>query len=546
MKRIKNYSSLLLLTLLSTSAFALQCPDKSNTPYCPSSGSTLLDETYPTQAFVISNQPMLASKEARAVTQKFVSKVISNYDYKNVPQIILPMTKKSDYDELVANIKNSLVQKKIPADEVEKIIGQITMGPAQSYTWQQDWFESFVDLKTGSPVVRQIESYYVRVPAGSGEVLASSGNKCSITNGETIKSAYSDNPYASMADIRKNENSFGSGEMGGNIEGAPGGFCLAGDNQGKSFTKQFCGDEKNVITLQTSWLSVGHVDELFKIMPTHYNDGRPKECEFSLMAASPKKALSLMSTPGTGNIPFYDIDDKNPEIDLKATKQMRSKYTYAGNSHICTYMQSVMSKRPNLQSQPTAVKSVFLKLFFSDAVAQDNQTTNYTYQQLLDNCENNIDQVSNYEMQEVMKQDKDFMDLQIAIDQSIEADKASIKEKILSRLPQCAKYYNEIDVPDLFYGAKVITNADGKLELKKPGTVDSFLPNPTNSVLMNKTLTFSDSGNKLFNNYMTEELSKRKMKADFISTWDYAHIGHGNIHCSSHSIPYCKPQRPSR
>ncbi|MBC7712858.1 MAG: hypothetical protein H7177_05940 [Rhizobacter sp.] len=545
MKRMKFYSSLLLLTISSTSAIALECPDKSNVPYCPDSGSTLLDETYPTQAFVISNRPMVPSKEASGVTQKFVSKVISNYDYKNVPQIILPMSNPEDFKELVASIRNTLVQKKIPEADVEKIIGQITPGPAQSYTWQQDWFESFVDLKTGSPVVRQIESYYERVSPGAGQQLANSGNQCALTNGDTITPAYNENPFSTLEQNRKGENSFGSGEMGGNIEGAPGGFCLAGDNQGKKFTTQFCGDEKNIITLQTSWLSVGHVDELFKIMPTQFNDGRPKECEFSLMAASPKKALSLMATPGPGNIPFYDIDNKNPDIDLNEIKAMRVEGQFAGNSRICKYMQLAMNKKPNMPSLPNSIKSVFLKLFFTDASAGIVES-GISFDKQMENCSNNIEKVTNFEIQEVMKDDKDFMDLQMAIDKSIEADKARIKEKILSRLPQCIKYYNEIDVPDLFYGGKTIKNADGTLQLQQPGTTDSFLPNPTNSVLMNKTLTFSDSGNKLFNNYMKDELSKRNMKADFIPTWDYAHIGHGNIHCSSHSIPYCKPKTESR
>lgn len=543
MKILNISSSLLLFTLTTTDAFALLCPEKSKAPLCPNSGSTLLDETYPTQAFVISNQPMISTKESRVMTQNFVNKVISSYEYKDIPQIIIPMGNPADFKVLIANIKNKLTQKKMPSEEIEKILAQITLGPAKSYTWQQDWFESFVDLKTGSPVIRQIDSYTGRVPNNYGEELSKNGGECSLKNGDNLIGGLVDFPFVPAT----KDDSFGSGEMGGNIEGAPGGFCMVGDNQGLKFTKQFCGDEKNIIQVNTSWLSVGHVDELFKIIPTHYNDGRPKECEFSLMAASPKKAMSLMSNFRSNNVPFYDLNDKDPEVDLDETRQSRSALNLGGNFLICNYMQGVMNSRPGkLQNMPESGKSVFLKLFFGSSAHAATWTSGATnLDELAKNCAKNLDQVSNFEMQEVMKMDKDFTEFNQAIEESIEADKAKIKTKILSRLPQCASYYNELDVPDLFYGSKAIKAADGKLSLKSPGTGDSFLPNPTNSVLMNKTVTFPDSGNKLFNNYVKDEVEKRKLKADFISSWDYAHVGHGNIHCSSHSIPHCKPQPTS-
>lgn len=537
MKLSKTFLPALLL-LLTAEAMALQCPDKSSIPECPTSGSTLLDETYPTQAFVMSNQPMKSTKESRLITQNFVSKVISSYDYKDVPQIILPMSNPEDYKSLVATISNKLVQKKIPKENIDKILAQITMGPNKSYTWQQDWFETFVDLQTGSPVIRQIESYHQqgRVPTDHGSSLAKKGEGCGISNGPEIK--------GSLFNVEANpkDQSFGGGEMGGNIEGAPGGFCLVGDNQGAKFTKQFCGDESNIIQLNTSWLSVGHVDELFKITPTQYNDGRPKECEFSLMAASPKRALSLMSNPRSGNASFYDFTKRDEETDLDEVRVSRSDLRLGGNFLICQYLSGVLKNRGNkIENIPSSGRSVFLKLFFGSKVhAAPPIVTNFD--ELEVNCKKNIDQVSNLEMNEIMKMDQEFLDFNQAITESVERDKALIKSKILSRLPQCAAYYNEIDAPGLFYGGKAIKEADGKLSLKRPDTGDSFLPNPTNSVLMNKTVIFPDSGNKLFNNYMQEEMEKRKMKADFISSWDYAHIGNGNIHCSSHSIPHCRPK----
>lgn len=533
-------SSLFLLSVGKLQA--LECPDKTNVPYCPTSGATLLDETYPTQAFVISNQGFLPSKESRGVTRNFVSKVIANYDYTNVPQIILPMTDEKDFEVLVAEIKNQLTQKKIPASKIDSIIKQLSHIPLKSYTWQQDWFESFVNLQTGTPEVRQISSYS-RVESNAATVLTNAAKECQINEGKSIKDAYSPTAQHPLT-------SFNSGEMGGNIEGAPGGFCLVGDNQGGAFTEQFCPGEGNIIQLQTSWLNVGHVDEIFKIIPTQYNDGRPKECEFSLMAASPKKALELMSDPKRGSAPFVDLDLKNPEKDPNETRYTRSSVMHSGNFVTCLYINDILKRRPNgVQSLPAKARSVFLKLMLGEAYAQTPAIMNSDkeLELLQNNCTKNIDQVSNFEMQEVMKTDPNFTKLNTAINDSIESDKALIKSKILSRLPQCARYYDEMDVPNIFFGGYTFKNPKtGKEELVKPSTSNSFLPNPTNSVLMNKTVVFPDTGNNLFNDYLKEEIKKRKIKSDFISSWDYAHLGYGNIHCSSHSIPHCRPVENAR
>lgn len=164
--------------------------------------------------------------------------------------------------------------------------------------------------------------------------------------------------------------------MGGNIEGAPGGFCMIGDNMGKKFAEQICNNKSNVIQLQTSWLSVGHVDELFKIIPTQFNDGRPKECEFSLMSASPKKALELMKNPKRGETSFTNIN--NPDSDPNEMRSSRSKLSNGGNIFLCYYIKKVMSKKPTGTKISPAVKSVLLKLLFNNkAFAMDEDMEKY-------------------------------------------------------------------------------------------------------------------------------------------------------------------------
>jgi hypothetical protein len=540
---IINFLGHSLFTLLFSlqTLHALECPSKADVPLCPTSGTTLLDETYPTQAFVISNLGFEKTKESAQVPQNFVDKIIKSYEYKNIPQIIISVENVKDFETIVSKAREDLRKKNISIVDTETILKQISFLKTPSYAWQQDWFESFVDLNTGAPLIKQIASYSP-ITFNTDRKLANISEQCNVKNGPPLISDYPD--PLDDSDPRENQRSFGSAEAGGNIEGAPGGFCMIGDNAGREFVKQVCGERSNTIQLDTSWLAVGHVDEIFKIIPTHYNDGRPKECEFSLMAASPKKSFELMST--SRDLPFMNLDLSDKNVDEMEFRNTRSDTNYRNNLKICSYIKNIVDKNPRDQELKSATRNVFIKLFLNMSSAHAKNVVNSLFpkkdRELESLCKANIDRVSNLDISNMIKEDKDTYDLNMAIDDSIQQDKALIKLKILSRLPQCTKYFNIIDVPNIFYGDKLVKNpAKGKFELPRPGTIESFLPNPTNSVLMNKTVTFSDTGNFIFNQYLTDELKKRKMKSDFISTWDYSHLAMGNIHCVSHSLTHCRP-----
>lgn len=524
---MKKHSLLLLnFLLLASGASALECPPN-NAPLCPDSGSTLLDETYPTQAFIMSNGPSFKSKpppskEHLAVTRNYINTIIKSYDYKNVPQIMLAVYNESEFNSYKTMIKADLEKKKLKADEIEKIVSQLTHMPSPNYTWQQDYFESFVNLETGRPEVRHIDSYSRMSKSVTGK-MAEVGQACRVTQGESIATDYK---------------SFGSGEMGGNIEGAPGGFCLVGNNMGPEFSKSFCGKEENVINLNTSFLSVGHVDEIFKIIPNHANDGRPNECKFSLMAASTSKALSLLKDPRFAKRPYFDFPAGTSADDLDDLKDSRSNVENLTNYKLCNYMNEAAKTKPKSKKDARSQqgKTVFMDWLIDSATAEGEDPFKTA-------CKSNVTTVTNAEMHQQFINDSENLKLNVAIQESIDKDTALIKDKILSRLPQCAKYFDVIDVPNYFEGGPLINDpVTGKAQLSLHGNVNAFLPNPTNSVLMNKTLLFPDAGNSAYNDFLTEEMKKRKMKADFISTWDYAHLGMGNIHCSSHSLPYCQPR----
>lgn len=523
-------------------SYALNCPTKTGVPLCPNSGVSILDETYPTQAFVISDGPQMKTAQSSKVTSQYINTIIKSYDFENVPQIFVPVYYEEDFLEVVDKVKSQLVKAKIAPEKIEGILSQISHVQSTNYTWQQDYFESFVDLKTGTPVLREFESYLGGRPMTVGAVkkMEDKGRECSVVQGELLKSEYPkyDSSASDLLEV-----SIGSGEMGGNVDGAPGGLCLFGDNLSKKLAKNFCGSEDNFIQLQTSWLSVGHVDEVFKIIPSNFNDGRPKECQFSLMAASPKKALELLEAPKNKAAPFFSLSPNLNEVEIKEVRRSRTEGVMVyGNKMICDYIKSSIQNGSHVPPKNTIEqsrqnKTVLFDLLINQAMAGLSVVeAPDTF-----NCEDHIDQISNSNIKDSLIKDQDTINLNTAIQESIDKDKALIRQKILARLPQCEKYYDVLDVPDLFYGSPPIQK-NGKFELPRPSDANSFLPNPTNSVLMNRTVLLPESGNDAFDSYIEGELKKRKLNTEKIDSWDYAHIGKGNIHCSSHSITHCQPR----
>jgi hypothetical protein len=513
------------LVLASADSYGVVCPVNENIPYCPSSGSTLLDETYPTQAFVVANSPGKGSIQSNKFTSRYIRAIAKSYDYKNLPQIIIPVYP-HEFTTIIDGLKEDLKKDKIPADKIKTIISQVSHASASNYTWQQDYFEAFVDLKTGNPVLREFDSYIDKIGylKGAMDEIQRQGESCKITAGKN---------FPDRTRSVKNP-SILSGEMGGNIEGLPGGLCLTGKNLSIDTSADFCGKKENVVQVNVDWMIVGHVDEIFKIIPSQFTDGRPQECSFSLMAASPKKAMELMTTPAGKLRKFLELSEHLSKEELLEAKKTRSSAmdSSPGSLYFCTIIENAL-KNGTYKPQKTKVKlktkTVFMDLMLSEAYAE-------TF-----NCADHIDEVPNEILVNGLKDFKDIVNLNQAIQESIDKDKELIKKKILGKLPQCASYFDIVDVPDLFYGSPAIEK-NGKFILPSPSDVASFLPNPTNAVLMNRTILLPESGNPVFDDYVTEELKKRKLATEKIDSWDYAHVTQGNVHCASHSILYCRPR----
>ncbi|RPJ78455.1 MAG: hypothetical protein EHM20_03875, partial [Alphaproteobacteria bacterium] len=133
-----------------------------------------------------------------------------------------------------------------------------------------------------------------------------------------------------------------------------------------------------------------------------------------------------------------------------------------GNKILCGYIENAIKNESfgpnkNLSPKTNENKSVFMSLFIGEVHAGLTMAKKELFK-----CADYIDQVPNETINTAMSKDDDLIKLNTAIQESIDKDKQLIKSKILSRLPQCEKYFDFLDVPDLFYGSPPI-DKNGKL-----------------------------------------------------------------------------------
>jgi hypothetical protein len=244
------------------------------------------------------------------------------------------------------------------------------------------------------------------------------------------------------------------------------------------------------------------------------------------------------------------FDDSSVESEEEKAEYYNNKPSGRTRSLMCKHLNKIHKNRQIENTKPVdstdKSRGVFLNwpIEFLISSARAGATFRNT-----DPCKESIKVASNFEMAEELKDDKNFVLLNNTIQESLDQDTQNIKTKVLSRLPQCANYFDKsiLKVPNVFNTSSESTITDpvtNVTTLKKNSySANSLFPNPTNSVVMNKSITFPDSENAAFNDYLKDEMKKRGLKFKSLKTWDYAHIGDGNIHCSSHSLNHCRIQK---
>ena len=161
-------------------------------------------------------------------------------------------------------------------------------------TWLQDAMEIGWSPATGSPLLYDLPHFE---SDRAGQSLAST---CGLDRID---------PAANRSDISRDR----SQNHGGNWEGLPGGLVMTLHGATPALIDDFTRQSPNIsrIELRAEWLEVGHIDELFSIVPIPA-DGRADACAFALAAASPALALKL-ARQGQGSIPLEpQLSHANP------------------------------------------------------------------------------------------------------------------------------------------------------------------------------------------------------------------------------------------
>jgi hypothetical protein len=523
---MKLFSLYILLALhLSFSALAkktISCAENlarqtKKAPGCPE--GSLVPETYPAGAVIISDQGYTGYDSD--FTEDVVKKVLLASG-ENLPVLILPVSKNT-----IERVNEGIDSLPIKDSLKLKYKNSILHVPTKGYTWQQDYMQPFINPDDGSIELSQVDGYAPGVE--SFEKIIEATDECNIKRGSPL-----------ITKAAKLGEHLLSGQYGGNIETLPMGICLLGSDsfskqqEWTSYADQFCksGDE-NRIKVPTSWLSVGHTDEVMKVIR---NNKAKEPCNFSVSIASPKKALELLEKNPNQNFLNFSKTNYNSASDTT----VRRISEYHGLRKLCNQVvdDSNITTPPKTKAKPTREISNLFKLQFSfnnKAQAGLQLGNEQDRQELYERCAG----MTNAEVLKAISGEDNLRKYNELIQEQMDALKLEVQKKLNAKLPKCK--VDIIDVPNLFYGGQAVEISPGKFELPN-GMASSFLPNPTNSISINDTIISPDPVSPVFRSYLEDVYKNNGLKSEFIDTFDYAHQGDGNLHCSTNTIHVCKPK----
>ena len=607
-----------LLLMLPGTLLANVC-DTSSAPFCPNSGVRMLDDTFPVQSFVISAGSGSASTTPRGLLPaRSIAEVFRAYNFntESTPFVIFPATRE-DYDATMTNLRAQLQRDGVSADRIDALIrDRIRPANGESYTWQQDYFEAAFNPATGAPQVRFSPAYNLRPRqpsmSPSVEAIGRSG-ACDVSRGDDFVSVYarltgqSALPQEGEEETRRSGDRRASkrgsrtppspdqnrdprltdaGEYGGNLEGLPGGLCLVGNTASQEFANQICGSEANTVRVDSSFLAVGHVDEIFKVVADRRTvAGRPPECAFSILSSDTALGLSLLDNNPDQNVITLDLESPTTDDQFAGLRSINENLV---GSIMCPLVPE-STPAPGPRGAPAVpARRSFLSYILPYAYAQETrpqdnrparttpsgkprptaedrargerEASRYEAQHAAEmasaqNCSRGVNQVTNRATAGAIRGNIALMEYNQLIQQSLMRSRQQMFDAIIARLPQCRPFFPNVasmftPVPNVFGVTPLeelennMDTINGQRVLVASGNADSMFPNPTNSVLMNSSLLLPGPQPRNYQTYLYEKLGGLGLTGRTVDTWDYAHINSGNLHCSTHTLPACRPRTP--
>jgi|GEM_PF-6053621 len=235
-------------------------------PLCPTSGVSILDDTYPALAHIVGEN----------IAPEFIRAVLS--DSNPHPHVFLQSS-----SGVFQHIQSNLASKDKARLHLISSQGQLAVYES---SWYQDLFAALFQPKSGAPLVARLTG---DDEDDQGTAAAQVENIFSALKSFDSKIAYQSDfvDWARMPTT----GDLDAQTAGGDISALPGGLCLHGNEQAWDMLSQkYCGSPRNEVILNTSWLEVGHVDEIVSVIPS---SKELNSCGFSLAVPAPDLALNL-------------------------------------------------------------------------------------------------------------------------------------------------------------------------------------------------------------------------------------------------------------
>lgn len=456
------------------------CPNTmdASVPLCPEIG--LLSEQYPISAVTVSDDAGGAQFVGDYLTGVFKSQ-------RKSPPMAYVIVEDKAYEEVVQRLKKEASS----PEEADEWIARLQRPEMKPYNWQQDYFDSFHDPKTGKAQLRHSERYPRVSKADFNNLVQAMNANCGETAGRPLTF----------------EGTLVDGVSGGNLEAA-GDFCLVGrdhfvsDSEYKAYAKNVCGNLDNLIETPSEFLRVGHTDEFYKTIPI---PGRSPPCNFAMAVASPSKAMELLERDAAQ--PAFS---RVPKIDNNRTYRS-----------LCRSLGDLPKGAPPVEPAVPGTKGKtqsFLELLLKPKAAAAN-AGDYAA----------CSKMTNADLLKIIQNEPDLKALNEQVDAKMKAFAERMKARVSAKYLGCNPPV--IEVPQLFHGAGVFEKAQSL----------SIFPNPTNGEYVNGHYLMSDPVNKSFGDEFRKQLSALGIPQTLINT-DFAHKNMGNLHCSSHAIRYCRPR----
>lgn len=389
---------------------------------------------------------------------------------------------------------------------------RIHLANAKRWNWQQDFYQPFVNPENGAPILREVGNYDRHEDAFQG-IAGASRKIGGIEIGPRLSTPRN-----------------GTGFAGGNIEGLPGNYVVLGadglsDPEFQNYAKEMGAGVAGVIKAPSHFLVVGHVDEFFHVIPA------PGEapCNFAIGLSSDIAFLKSLAQDPDGF--FIDAKNSDREENNRRLKEMSWGHSF------CVWVSRMRARgsAPAPESPPASPESHSAhrtSWLLAIPAAYAGVKTGAPQ------CDN----VSNREFLEYYRspEGKDFRAFNELAQREIDRFQRELKVHFAKTLPQCSNI-SFVGIPQLFEGE--VTWKDGNPSLVKSSGL-SILPNSSNSVLAHKTAIFSDPMNAGVRRYLDDSYRSLGLKTDYVDTF-FAHLNHGNLHCSSNAIRHRPTSRPS-